>query len=96
MSKGASAQTLLEDKFEDKAPDAWKSRWEIHDDGTDGAPSKWAIGPAEGLPDGTFGMPTNILRAGGSSKTDEQAGSYALALKADSESWADYRVSVEV
>ena len=84
---------LLKDTFDDTN---WESRWEIHDDGTDGAPSEWFIGPEGGLPDGAFGTPTNILRGGGPSKKDDQAGSYALTLKAGSESWTDYTLSCDM
>jgi len=52
---------LLKDTFDDAN---WKSRWEIHDDGNEGGPSQWFIGPEGGIPDGAFGTPTNILRYG--------------------------------
>ncbi|HIE27744.1 TPA: DUF1080 domain-containing protein [Candidatus Poribacteria bacterium] len=84
---------LLKDTFDDPN---WEKRWEIHDDGTDGAPSQWFVGPGGGIPDGAFGTPTNILRGGGPSKKDEQAGSYALTLKAGSEKWMDYSVSCDM
>ena len=46
-----AAQAQLKDDFSN--PD-WKKRWEIHDDGAEGAPSQWSIGPAGGIPDGAF------------------------------------------
>jgi hypothetical protein len=84
---------LLKDTFDDAN---WENRWEIHDDGTEGAPSQWFVGPGGGIPDGAFGTSANILRNGGPSKKDEQAGCYALTLKAGSEKWTDYRVSCDM
>jgi len=93
MSLNRAAQAQFKDDFSN--PD-WKKRWEIHDDGADGAPSQWFIGPGGGLPDGAFGTPTNILRGGGPSKKDEQAGSYALTLAPGSENWTNYTVSCDM
>ena len=88
----ASAQ-LLKDTFDD--PD-WEARWEIHDDGTNGPPSAWFVGPDGGIPDDAFGTTTNVLNGGGPSGGDEMTGSYALTLKAGSESWADYTLSCDM
>lgn len=88
-----SAQAQFADDFSN--PD-WQTRWEIHDDGNDGAPSQWFIGPQGGIPDGAFGTSTNILRGGGPSKTDEQAGCYALILEPGSEDWTNYTVSCDM
>ena len=87
-----SAQ-LLKDTFDDPN---WEARWEIHDDGTDGAPSPWFVGPDGGIPDGAFGTTANVLRNGGPSGNDEQAGAYALTLKAGSENWTDYTFSCDM
>ena len=92
MSIGWYAQAQFEDDFSDAN---WEARWEIHDDGTDGAPSQWFVGKG-GIPAGAFGTPTNILRGGGPSKKDEQAGSYALTLEPDSENWTNYTLSCDM
>lgn len=89
---GAYGQ-LLKDDFSDKN---WQGRWKIFDDGTNGKPSKWGIGAEIGAPDGSFGNSINVLQGGGPSKKDGQAGSYALTLKAGSESWTDYRLSCDM
>lgn len=89
---GAYGQ-LLKDDFSDKN---WQARWKIFDDGADGKPSKWGIGAEGGVPDGAFGTSANILRGGGPSKKDGQAGSYALTLKAGSGDWTDYKVSCDM
>jgi hypothetical protein len=84
---------VFKDDFSDKN---WQARWKITDDGTDGAPSKWGIGPDLGLPDGAFGTNTNVLRGGGPSKKDDQAGSYALVLHPGTEDWTNYTVASDM
>ena len=86
------AQAQFKDDFSNAD---WQKRWEIHDDGADGAPSKWFVGQS-GIPAGAFGTPTNILRGGGPSKKDEQAGCYALMLEPGSENWTNYTVSCDM
>ena len=87
-----SEQAQLADDFSDAG---WEKRWEIVDDGNDGAPSQWFVGKG-GIPAGAFGTPTNILRGGGPSTKDEQAGSYALTLEPGSENWTNYTVSCDM
>ena len=74
----------------------WEERWEIHDDAAEGVPTQWFIGPDGGIPDGALGTTSNAVRGAGPSGGDEQAGSYALTLKAGSESWTDYEVSCDM
>lgn len=83
---------LLSDDFSDED---WETRWEIHDDGTDGNPSNWVIG-AGVVPAGAFGNTENTLRGPGVGGNDEQAGSYALTLKAGASKWTDYSFSAEM
>lgn len=83
----------LQDSFDD--PD-WEARWEIHDEGAEGVPSSWFVGPEGGIPDGAFGTTSNVVRGTGPSGGDEQAGSYALTLAAGSEAWADYTFSCDM
>lgn len=82
---------LLKDTFDDAA---WEARWEIHDDGEEGVPTAWSVGG--GVPDGSFGTTSNAVRGAGPSGGDEQAGSYALTLKAGSDSWTDYEISCDM
>ncbi|MFC1719259.1 hypothetical protein ACFL6S_36755 [Candidatus Poribacteria bacterium] len=86
----AEAQ-LLKDTFDDPA---WEERWEIHDDGTSGIPSVWSVGG--GIPEDSFGTTSQILNGIGPSGADEMTGTYALTLKAGSESWSDYIFSCDL
>ncbi len=92
LASVASA-ALLTDDFSNAD---WEARWEIHDDGTDGNPSNWVLGPGGGVPDGAFGNTENTLRGPGVGGNDEQAGSYALTLEPTAPNWTDYSVSCEM
>ena len=89
---GVAHAALLADDFSDAD---WEARWEIHDDGA-ADPGNWVIGPAGGLPDGSFGNTVNTLNGPGAGGNDEQPGSYALTLKAGADNWTDYAASCEM
>ena len=89
---GVTRAALLTDDFSDAN---WEARWETHDDGV-AEPSNWVMGPAGGLPDGSFGNTVNTLNGPGPGGSDEQAGSYALTLKAGAGNWTDYSASCEM
>ncbi|GIX06243.1 MAG: hypothetical protein KatS3mg115_0646 [Candidatus Poribacteria bacterium] len=93
FTRAQEGPILFEDDFSDPN---WEARWEIHDDGAEGNPSNWVIGPAGGLPEGAFGNTVNTLRGGGAGGNDEQPGSYALLRDPRSREWTDYRVSAEM